>query len=376
MKILRRQGKAVMPAQLLLLLLAGLIAVTAGASDYRLETVASKLHHPWSVVQLPGGSFLVTERRGRLLHIAPDGSRRALSGVPPTYVAGQGGFFDVILHPRFASNRLLYLAFASGGPDGNATTVLRARLAGHALIDSEQLLRVSPLKDTPQHYGGRMAFLPDGTLLLTTGEGFDYREAAQDPDSELGKVLRINEDGTVPADNPRTGAGQRRIWTLGHRNPQGLAVNSATGQVWLHEHGPRGGDELNLLQPGANYGWPAITYGIDYSGARISPYDTWPGMEQPRHSWTPSIAPSGLAVYEGERFPEWRGDLFLGALVDRDLRRLEVENGRIVSETVLFENLDERIRDVRSAADGYLYLLTDSENGRLLRIRAAEGADR
>jgi glucose/arabinose dehydrogenase len=336
-----------MPRTLPLLLAAFLVA-TAGVTTaargepYRLETVAEGLHHPWSVAQLPDRSFLVTERRGRLLHVGRQGGQQPLAGVPETYVAGQGGFFDVILHPRFADNRLVYI------------------------------LRVQPLKSTPQHYGGRLAFLPDGTLLLTTGEGFDYREAAQDPASELGKVLRIRADGSVPADNPLSAAGARRVWTLGHRNPQGLVVDDASGVVWLHEHGPRGGDEVNRLVPGANYGWPAVTHGMDYSGATISPHRRWPGLVDPVHVWVPSIAPSGLALYRGDRFPAWRGDLFVGALVDRDVRRLDLENGAMVGEERLFGELDERIRDVRSAPDGFLYLLTDSEAGRLVRVRPAE----
>jgi glucose/arabinose dehydrogenase len=358
------------------LCLAVLFLVTAAArgEPYRLETVAGDLHHPWSVAQLPDRSFLVTERRGRLLHIGREGAQQPLTGVPDTYVAGQGGFFDVVLHPRFADNRLVYLSYAAGGPGANATAVFRGRLTATGLADGEEILRVRPLKATPQHYGGRLAFLPDGTLLLTTGEGFDYREAAQDPASELGKVLRIRDDGTVPADNPLAETGARRIWTLGHRNPQGLVVDGGT--VWLHEHGPRGGDEVNRLVPGANYGWPAVTHGIDYSGARISPYRRWPGMVGPEQVWVPSIAPSGLALYRGDRFPAWRGDLFVGALVDREVRRLDLEDGTIVGEQRLFGELAERIRDVRSAPDGFLYLLTDSEAGRLVRVRPAEDTGR
>jgi glucose/arabinose dehydrogenase len=359
-------------------LLAAFLVATAGVTTaargepYRLETVAEGLHHPWSVAQLPDRSFLVTERRGRLLHVGRQGGQQPLAGVPETYVAGQGGFFDVILHPRFADNRLVYLSYAAGGPGANATAVFRGRLTATGLADGEDILRVQPLKGTPQHYGGRLAFLPDGTLLLTTGEGFDYREAAQNPASELGKVLRIRADGSVPADNPLAAAGARRVWTLGHRNPQGLVVDDASGVVWLHEHGPRGGDEVNRLVPGANYGWPAVTHGMDYSGATISPYRRWPGLVDPVHVWVPSIAPSGLALYRGDRFPAWRGDLFVGALVDRDVRRLDLENGAMVGEERLFGELDERIRDVRSAPDGFLYLLTDSEAGRLVRVRPAE----
>jgi len=360
--------------RLLLCFLAACLPVTGAtaAEPYRLETVTSGLHHPWSVAQLPDHSFLVTERRGRLLHVGRGGGQQRLDGVPPTHVAGQGGFFDVVLHPRFADNGLVYLSYAAGGPGANGTAVFRGRLTATGLVDGEEILRVQPLKGTPQHYGGRLAFLADGTLLLTTGEGFDDREAAQDPASELGKVLRIDDEGAAPADNPLVATGSRRVWTLGHRNPQGLAVDPASGRVWLHEHGPRGGDEVNLLRPGGNYGWPAVTRGIDYSGMRISPYTQWPGMVDPVHVWVPSIAPSGLAIYRGDRFPAWRGDLFVGALVDREVRRLDLEDGAIVGESALFGELDERIRDVRSAPDGFLYLLTDSADGRLIRVRPPE----
>ncbi|KGE03288.1 PQQ-dependent sugar dehydrogenase [Pseudohaliea rubra] len=365
-----------MPRTLPLLLALCLLATAAArGAPYRLETVASGLHHPWSLAQLPDHSFLVTERRGRLLHVGPDGERQALTGVPETYEAGQGGFFDVMLHPGFDDNRLVYLSYAAGGLGANATAIFRGRLTATGLADGEEILRVQPLKDTPQHYGGRLAFLPDGSLLLTTGEGFDHREAAQNPASELGKVLRISDDGSVPADNPLVAAGAQRVWTLGHRNPQGMVVDADRGVVWLHEHGPRGGDEVNRLLPGENYGWPAVTHGIDYSGATISPYKHWPGLTDPAHVWVPSIAPSGLALYQGDRFPTWRGDLFLGALVDREVRRLDLEDGIIVGEERLFGELGERIRDVRSAPDGFLYLLTDSEAGRLVRVRPAQGTD-
>jgi glucose/arabinose dehydrogenase len=359
--------------------LAALVLVEAfarpllAAPGYRLETVAANLHHPWSVALLPGGDFLVTERRGRLLRIARDGSRRVIGGVPDTYVAGQGGFFDVVLHPQFADESSshrgrLYMSYAEGHADANGTAIYRARLDDDRLIDGERILRVRPDKDTPQHYGGRLAFLPDGTLLLTTGDGFDYREAAQDPRSELGKVLRIHDDGSVPDDNPFHEAGSERVWTLGHRNPQGLLVDAASGDVLLHEHGPRGGDELNSLTPGENYGWPAITYGIDYSGARISPFTEAPGMQQPLHQWTPSIAPSGLTRYRGSHFADWQGQLFVGALVDREVRMLRHEEGGVTAETALFEEPGARIRDVRMLEDGYLYLLTDSPEGQLLRV--------
>jgi len=353
---------------LLLLVLYSVAPSTHSAENYQLETVAGGLDHPWSMTQLPSGEFLVTERRGRLLHINADGETRAVRGVPQTYVAGQGGFFDIVLHPAFPKNGLVYLSYADGSAAANSTAVFRARLQGGVLVDGRQILRVSPRKDTAQHYGGRLAFLPDGTLLLTTGEGFDYRESAQSLSSEMGKVLRINEDGRVPADNPFQDPGSERIWSYGHRNPQGLVVDADTGTVYLHEHGPRGGDELNIIQPAGNYGWPAITYGMDYSGAYVSPFTEAPDMQQPDWLWTPSIAPSGMALYRGDHFPQWRDDLFVGALVNREVRRLVMRNGKVIAEHALFGEVNARVRDVRFAPDGYLYLLTDSDDGRLIRV--------
>ncbi len=347
-----------------------LLAASTGArsADYTLTTVADNLDNPWSLVQLPDESFLVTQRTGQLLRVSVDGETRQVGSVPPSYFAGQGGLFDVVLHPDFESNQTLYLSYAHGMPAANGTAVTRARLEGYALRDAQQILLVEPLKDNPQHYGGKMMFLPDGSLLLTTGEGFDYREAAQDLDSELGKVLRINDDGSVPADNPFRDRATGRIWSYGHRNPQGLAMDPGSGTVYLHEHGPRGGDEINILRPGLNYGWPAITYGRDYSGARVSPFTEAKGMEQPLLYWVPSIAPSGMAWYGGDRFPQWQGDLFIGALVDREVRRVDLENGKVVGQESLFTELGSRIREVRVGRDGFLYLLTDGADGQLIRV--------
>ncbi len=344
------------------------------AADYELETLAEGFDYPWSIAFLPGGDLLVTERSGSLLRVSADGSdRTALAGVPDTYVAGQGGFFDVVLHPNFEDNRLVYLSFAHGTPEANATRIVRATLGDNALNDLEVILTVEPTKDNPQHYGGRFTFLPDGTLLVTTGEGFDYREKAQDLTVQFGKTLRINDDGSVPADNPFADAGgpQAKVWTYGHRNPQGIVVDGDSGDVFLHEHGPKGGDELNLLEPGNNYGWPAITYGLDYSGAYVSPFTEHPGMEQPLHIWVPSIAPAGMTWYGGEAFPEWHGDLFITALVSQNVRRLDMEAGKVVSETPLFTEIGERLRDIRTAPDGSLYILTDSAAGKIIRVSPA-----
>ena len=346
-----------------------LLASPGWAAGYKLETLANDLAYPWSITFLPGGEFLITERDGKLLRLSADGKHRInIGGVPETYVAQQGGFFDIVLDPSFATNKKVYLSYAHGTPDVNGTGVISATLGDEQLNKIKRILLVETAKDTPVHYGGRLLFLPDNTLLVTTGDGFEYREQAQDITTELGKVLRINTDGTPPKDNPFIREGSPRVWTYGHRNPQGLALNGDTGAVYLHEHGPKGGDELNVLSAAKNYGWPAITLGVDYSGAHVSPFKELDGMEQPEWFWVPSIAPSGLAWYGGQAFPQWRGDLFVGALVNKEVRRLHIEDGKIVSEESMFSEIDERIRDVRAGPDGFLYILTDSNKGKLIRV--------
>lgn len=351
-----------------------LVTQVAAAVEYRLTTVADELDYPWCVTFLPGGELLVTERTGALRRVSSSGEvGPPIAGVPEVLVRGQGGLFDVALHPRFADNRLIYLSYAQGKPRANATRLARGRLEANTLSDVEVIFTVTPDKRTPQHYGGKFLFLPDETILLTTGDGFNHREQAQNRASLLGKTVRINADGSIPQDNPYVGVqgANPAVWTYGHRNPQGLAMDPATGTVYLHEHGPRGGDEINVIRPGKNYGWPIITYGIDYSGARISPYTEMPGLEQPLKYWVPSIAPSGLAVYRGDVFPQWNGDLFVGALVDREVRRVHVEDGRAVAEEALFGELGARIRDVRVGPDGKLYVVTDASPGQVIRVDPA-----
>ena len=368
---LSNQGRRVACGSMatVLLFLFGLFTgVGVQASEYRLETWAGGLDQPWSIAFLPDGSALVTELGGRLLTVTADGQVGApIRNVPPVYFAGQGGLFDVVLHPEFDQNRLVYLAFAEGTRSDNGTAVARGRLEVDALQDVEIIFRNFTRKDTAVRYGGRMAFMPDGTLLLTTGEGFDDREAAQDIDSGLGKVLRMNDDGSAASGNPFDESPY--VYSYGHRNPQGLVVSQA-GEVWLHEHGPKGGDEINRIRPGVNYGWPAITFGVDYSGAVISPYTEWEGMAQPLWQWTPSIAPSGLAVYDGGLFPEWQGDLFVGALVAHEVRRIDLSAGKAVSEEALFSELDSRIRDLRNGPGGALYILVPDRVVRILPGRS------
>lgn len=348
---------------------------SAAAPEYEVETVAEGLAFPWSLAFLPDGNMLVTEREGRL-RIIRDGrlDPTAIAGVPGTYVQGQGGFFDIVLDPDYAANHQVYLSYSQGTRGANFLAVGRARFDGSALSGFEVILMVEPEKDTPHHFGGRMAFLGDGTLLIVCGDGFDYREQALDLGSLLGKTLRIGADGSIPRDNPFVGLDGARpeIWSYGHRNEQGI-VATPHG-VYMHEHGPRGGDELNRIEPGRNYGWPAITYGMDYSGSYISPYTEHPGMEQPIVYWTPSIAPAGLAYYDGEAFPAWQGDLFVAALVEQSVRRVDLEDGEPVGQEILFTELDVRLRDVRAGPDGYLYLLTDSARGSVLRVKPASGS--
>jgi len=339
--------------------------------DYQIEIAASGLDHPWSIAWLPDGRTLVTERAGRLRMIV-DGEllETQIGGLPDIYAASQGGLFEALPHPEFATNGLIYISFAHGTPGANATRVIRARLEGHRLTDREILFTASPMKDTPVHYGGRMTFLPDGTLLIGLGDGFDFREQAQSLDNHFGKIVRINADGSVPADNPfiNTEGALPEIYSYGHRNVQGLLYDAESGRIWQHEHGPRGGDEINLIRPGENYGWPVATHGIDYSGAIVSPFETRPGMVDPLLVWTPSIAPSGMTLYRGELFPQWTGDLFVSALVARELRRVEVVDGAPGEQHVLLATPGERLRAVRAGPDGALYVLTDAEDGKVLRI--------
>ena len=345
-------------------------------SGYKVIEIAKGLDHPWSMAFLPDGSLLVTERAGRLRLIRGGILlAQSIGGVPAVHSGSQGGLFDIVLHPNFAQNNIVYLTYAAGTAAANGTRVARARFDGSALQDLQVIFKAMPLKDTDNHYGGRMAFLPDGTFALTIGEGFEYREKAQDLTSDLGKIVRLNEDGSVPQDNPFIGqAGVRpEIYTWGHRNEQGLVFDAPSGRLYETEHGPRGGDELNIIVARKNYGWPVITYGMDYSGAYVSPYTQRPGLEQPVIYWTPSIAPSGLAMYRGERFPAWKGDLFVGALAFKHLRRVHLdEGGNVVSQEELLNDLHWRIRDVRAAPDGYLYVSTDEADGRVLRLEPAD----
>ena len=378
-KLSRERATAVIAGCLASLLAAGPTAFAeeierSEQHDFHLVTIAEGLEHPWGMAFLPDGGMLITERPGRL-RLFKDGrlQAEAIAGTPEVVARGQGGLLDVALHPDFADNRLVYLSYAGAGEDGVGTEVARARFDESRLEGLEVIFRAQPKTSGRNHFGSRLLFADDGTLYITLGDRYSFKEEAQNPANHLGSIVRLNDDGSVPDDNPFVGRQDARpeIFSYGHRNVQGLALQRATGTLWAHEHGPQGGDEVNILRPGANYGWPAITYGIDYSGAIISEKTSAPGMEQPVVFWDPSIAPSGMAFYDGDRFPKWKGDLFVGALAHQHLRRLMIEGQRVVGQEELLGGLNERIRDVRNGPDGYLYVLTDSPSGRLLRLEPA-----
>jgi len=334
-------------------------------------TVAQGLEHPWGLAFLPDGRMLVTERPGRLRIVSADGAVSApVAGVPAVFGKGQGGLLDVAIDPQFAIDPWVYLSFSEPGEGGGGTAVARGRLAGAALTDVAVIFRQEPKLEAGQHFGSRLVFDREGRLYVTSGDRGDW-DNPQRLDKGQGKIFRINRDGSIPADNPliaREGA-LPAIWSYGHRNVQGAALHPVTGALWQTEHGARGGDELNIPLPGRNYGWPVISLGINYNGQPIGAGEkTAPGMEQPIHSWTPSIAPSGLAFYTADRFPEWKGSLFVGALAYQRIVRLSLDGDRVVGEEPLLVGFGERIRDVREGPDGFLYLLTDDAKGKLLRV--------
>jgi aldose sugar dehydrogenase len=337
--------------------------------------LAAGLEHPWGLAFLPDGRMLVTERPGRLRIVERSGRlSEPLAGVPKVYTGGQAGLLDVVVSPQFGSDRLVYLSFSEPGEGGAGTAVARGRLAGSALENVEVIWRQIPKVSGPNHWGSRLVFATDGTLFVTTGDRFSYRDRAQDLSGTLGKVVRINADGSIPADNPfakRDGV-RPEIWSYGHRNVQGAALNPATGRLWTIEHGARGGDELNHPQPGRNYGWPVITYGVDYSGAKIGEGTAKAGMEQPVYYWDPVIAPSGAAFYTGDAYPGWKGSLFVGSLNPGGLVRLELDGDRVRKEERYLRNVG-RVRDVVQGPDGLLYLLIDASNGSIVRVEPAKG---
>jgi glucose/arabinose dehydrogenase len=344
---------------------------------FRVDTVTSGLEHPWGLEFLPDGRMIVTERPGRLRIVDRDGRLSApLAGVPAVNARQQGGLLDVALDPDFAQNQLVYFSFAEPGEDGaSGTSVARGRLGEGRLENVQVIYRQVPKVRSNGHYGSRLVFSQDGKLFITQGDRFNFRDSAQVLTNLIGKVVRINPDGTVPQDNPFVGrAGARpEIWSIGHRSMQAAAIHPETGQLWTVEHGARGGDELNHPEAGKNYGWPVITYGVDYSGARIGEGQALEGMEQPVYYWDPVIAPAGMLFYTGDRFPQWRGSTFIGSMQPGALVRITIENGRVTSEERYLGELKQRIRDVRQGPDGLLYVITDHDNGSILRLSPAAG---
>jgi aldose sugar dehydrogenase len=353
------------------------------AADERIESEQAAFHvievvpgleHPWAVAFLPEGDMLITERPGRLRLVSggelqPD----PIAGVPEVWASGQGGLLDVALHPDFADNRLVYLSYSATVGGGQHTHVARGRLGEGTLEDVEVIFQAGPPASGGRHFGSRLVFDDEGYLFITIGDRGDA-ERAQDPSDHAGTVVRLHDDGRVPDDNPFAagGEGAPEVYSYGHRNPQGMALHPETGRVWTHEHGPRGGDEINITEAGINFGWPVITYGVAYSGLPIGEGITeHPDMRSALYHWTPSIAPSGMAFYDGEAIAGWQGNLFVGALAGQHLARLELDGEQVVAEERLLENTIGRIRDVRSGPDGFLYLLTDHANGGLYRLEPA-----
>ena len=340
---------------------------------FHLIKVTGGLEHPWSLAFLPDGSMLVTERPGHLRRITEGQLEpEPISGTPQVFASGQGGLLDVALHPGFVENRLVYLSYASPGKGGGATAVARGRLVGNRLEDLEELYVALPRTGGSRHFGSRLLFVNDH-LFITAGER-GVRDRAQALDDPAGSVLRLHDDGRVPQDNPFVTHPNARpeIYTYGNRNPQGMAQESASGRIYVVEHGPKGGDELNMIEPGLNYGWPVITYGLSYSGFKIGEGTHKSDMAQPVRYWVPSVSPSGLMIYDGDRFPAWRGSFFVGALSARLLTRLEVGADGVVTEERLLSDWGRRIRDVRQGPDGLIYLLTDSPNGMLVRLEPTD----
>ena len=338
----------------------------------RVTTLVKNLTHPWGMAFLPDGRLLITERAGRLRIYSNGTLSRPVSGIPAVYASGQGGLLDVEIDPEFQKNLFVYLTYAEvGANDMAGTAVMRGKLNGNALENTQVLFRQSPKLSSGAHFGSRLVFDKSGHLFVTLGEN-NNRITAQYLDHHQGKVVRIMPDGSIPKDNPFVDSTKVRpeIWSYGHRNPQGAALNPWTGKLWVHEHGPKGGDEINIPQAGKNYGWPKITYGINYNGLDIpeAVSNKAAGMEQPIYYWVPSIAPSGMSFYDMNKKSPWYGNLFVGALAGQILIRLELDGDKIIKEERLLKEFSYRFRDVQTGPDGSLYLITDAADGRLLKV--------
>jgi aldose sugar dehydrogenase len=350
----------------------------SSAGNVAVETFASGLDHPWAFAFLPGGRLLVTERPGRMRIVGKDGKvSPALAGVPKVFASGQGGLLDVALDRGYAENHTIYFCYADPVDGGARTSMARARLVDEGaprLDDVKVIFRQEGPLSTSRHFGCRIVQTPDGNLFLSMGDHGSFPNEAQNLGNHIGKIVRIRPDGSVPADNPFAGrpGAKPEIWSYGHRNSQGMTLHAATGKLWEEEHGPRGGDEVNIIEKGKNYGWPLIGHGIDYSGAKIHEGTQKQGIEQAVRYWVPSISPSGMTFYTGSLFPAWRDNLFVGALSGQALVRLELDGDNVVKEERLLQQLRERIRDVRQGPDGALWLATDSSSGRILRVVPAK----
>ncbi|NNJ91170.1 MAG: PQQ-dependent sugar dehydrogenase [Gammaproteobacteria bacterium] len=359
-------------AILLCLMLA--VVSLSHARDFNIRVLAQGLNHPWSMAFLPDGSMLVTERSGKLRLLNKAFSADTLiKGLPSIRAMGQGGLLDVAIHPDYRNNGWIYFSYSGPDKADFSTEVGRARLQGDTLIDWQTLFKLMPKSNSSYHFGSRLVFGRQGDLYITLGDRGD-RYRAQKLHDHAGSVIRLHDDGRVPEDNPFTAQKEARaeIYSYGHRNLQGAALHPVSGRLWTHEHGPQGGDELNMIQAGANYGWPVISYGEEYgTDTPVGEGTHKPGMQQPLHYWVPSIAPSGMAFYTGDRFPQWKGSLFIGSLKFRLLVRLELDGDKVIKEERLLKDKLGRIRDVRNGPDGYLYLLTDAANGKLVRLEPA-----
>ncbi|AFY58690.1 glucose/sorbosone dehydrogenase [Rivularia sp. PCC 7116] len=355
----------------------------AVAKNFKTTTVLQGLERPWGITWLPDGGMLITERPGRV-RIVRNGKLdpNAIGGVPEIYAANQGGLMDVSVHPNFEKNRFVYFTYSHGTTDANRTRVARATFDGSTLKNWEVIFQVSQAKPGGQHFGSRIVWLPDNTMLVAIGDGGNpptrlngdfIRKQAQNLNSHFGKVVRLNDDGSIPKDNPfaASDSADKAIWSYGHRNIQGMTVDTVNNRLWSTEHGSRGGDELNLMEAGKNYGWPEVSYSDEYSGGAVSNVKSRPGVPEPKVVWTPSIAPSGLAFYSGDRFGIWKGDLFAGGLVSNDVRRIDLDaNGNVLKEESI--PIGRRVRDVRQSPDGGLYVLTDEQDGQLISIEPTE----
>lgn len=361
------------------------LSATVAADEYTTErhtvemtTLTENLSHPWGMTFLPDGSMLVTERDGILNHISADGSERTkIKGTPEVVARSQGGLLDVNIDPDFSNNGWIYISYSEpnqSGGEGNSTAVMRGKIDGDQWVDGEVIFRQAPKYESGAHFGSRLVFSPEGHLFITLGDRYSRMEDAQTLDNHHGKIVRIWPDGSVPEDNPFVGDDDAldEIWSYGHRNVQGAAIHPDTGELWTIEHGPQGGDEVNIPKAGKNYGWPTITYGEDYGGGEIGIGTHKEGMEQPYYYWLPSIATAGSIFYTGDQFKHWQGDLLVTALRGQMIARLDLEEGRMIHEERLFDgDIDFRIRDIEQGPDGMLYILSDEDNGRLIKLSPA-----